>query len=95
LSFRNRSGQLGTGPFFGEKSYFVRKTAAENMDLSPSAAKGDSPIFAAKTWVGNARLVAPRKSGQSPVIGFGFLCNLFSDLPKETIEALGKKAPGS
>ncbi|MCC6127206.1 MAG: FAD-binding oxidoreductase [Pirellulales bacterium] len=28
---------LGTGPFFGEKTQFVDKLQAENMDLSPSA----------------------------------------------------------
>ena len=29
-------GWWGTGPFFGEKTYFPDKRLAENMDLSPS-----------------------------------------------------------
>ena len=29
--------RLGTGPFFGRKTCFARKSPAENMDLSPSA----------------------------------------------------------
>ena len=29
------TGRPGTGPFFGQKTGFMRKTKAENMDLSP------------------------------------------------------------
>ena len=29
-------GQLGTGPFFGEKTHFAEEPLTENMDLSPS-----------------------------------------------------------
>jgi hypothetical protein len=60
---------LGTGPFFCEKTHFADKRLAENMDLSPvPQPKGDSPIFAAVKDSRIATLLAPRKSGQSPVI---------------------------
>jgi hypothetical protein len=42
-------GWWGTGPFFGEKTYFPDKRLAENMDLSPSRGTnhrvGDWSIF--------------------------------------------------
>ncbi len=31
-------GRLGTGPFFGQKTFFSGKPLAENMDLFPSVA---------------------------------------------------------
>jgi hypothetical protein len=40
-------GRLGTDPFFGGKTHSTQQAPAEDMDLSPSAARGgQSPVNA-------------------------------------------------
>ena len=69
-----RMGQSGTGPFFGtgtrpffgEKSCFAKRMPAENMELSPSAARGGQSHFRGEKAGLQATSLTPQKLGQSP-----------------------------
>ena len=37
--------ELGTGPLFGDETYWVSKRLAEHMDLSPSRSQGGQSHF--------------------------------------------------